>query len=349
MKKIIALLVILCIGVLAGCGQIVNSQETSPGNTETNTATAETSADDTETNAPDHQTVVTVVAPKSPATIPVLRMIENDCMGENIKLDLQLYGDMEAMMALASGGDYGILIVPVHTAANLKNKGIDVKMVNAFGWGGMYLSTTDPDCSSWKDLDGKELYVPAKGSVPDIMTQYFLSQNGLELGKNVEVVYSSHAEIAQLIAAGTIQYAVDAQPFVTSNLKNVDGYRVISEFAEDWKLTQGEAYSMPGNCTVVNSDYLSENESVVLDFNKKFSDAIRWTVENPDEAGALANTYLNANAELIAAAMPGFCLDYKSAADARNDVEEYFKVLLELKPESIGDKIPDESFYYTSE
>ena len=349
MKKIIALLVILCIGVLAGCGQIVNSQETSPGNTETNTATAETSADDTETNAPDHQTVVTVVAPKSPATIPVLRMIENDCMGENIKLDLQLYGDMEAMMALASGGDYGILIVPVHTAANLKNKGIDVKMVNAFGWGGMYLSTTDPDCNGWKDLEGKELYVPAKGSVPDIMTQYFLSQNGLEIGKNVEVVYSSHAEIAQLIAAGTIQYAVDAQPFVTSNLKNVDGYRVISEFAEDWKLTQGEAYSMPGNCTVVNSDYLSENESVVLDFNKKFSDAIKWMVENPDEAGALANTYLNANAELIAAAMPGFCLDYKSAADARNDVEEYFKVLLELKPESIGDKIPDESFYYTSE
>lgn len=342
MKKIIALLVILCIGILAGCGQTVSPQEASPGNTETSIVNAET-------NDPNTQTTVTVVAPKSPATIPVLRMIESHCMGENTEIDLQLYGDMEAMMALASGGDYGILIVPVHTAANLKNKGIDVKMINAFGWGGMYLSTTDPDCDSWNDLEGKELYVPAKGSVPDIMTQYFLSQNGLVIGENVEIVYSAHAEIAQLIASGTIQYAVDAQPFVTANLKNVDGYRVISEFAEDWKLTQGEAYSMPGNCTVVNSDYVSENEGVVLDFNENFSDAIKWTVKNPDEAGVLANTYLNANAELIAAAMPGFCLEYKSAADAKNDVEEYFRVLLELKPESIGNKIPDDSFYYLAE
>ena len=339
MKRIIALLVILCIGILAGCGQTVNPQEASAGTTQTST-------EKMEKNESNTKTIITVVAPKSPATIPVLRMMESHCMGENIEIDLQLYSDMEAMMALASGRDYGILIVPVHTAANLKNKGIDVKMVNVFGWGGMYLSTTDPDCSSWKDLAGKELYVPAKGSVPDIMTQYFLSQNGLVVGEDVEVVYSAHAEIAQLIASGTIRYAVDAQPFVTANLKNVDGYRVISEFAEDWKQTQGEAYSLPGNCSVVNSEYLSENKNIVLDFNKNFSGAIEWTVENPDEAGVLANTYLNANAELIAAAMPGFCLEYNSAADAGNDVEEYFRVLLELKPESIGGKMPDDSFYF---
>jgi hypothetical protein len=39
----------------------------------------------------------------------------------------------------------------------------------------------------------------------------------LSVGEDVEIVYSSHAEIAQLIAMGTIQYAVDAQPYVTSN------------------------------------------------------------------------------------------------------------------------------------
>lgn len=176
-------------------------------------------------------------------------------------------------MALASGGNYGVLIVPVHTAANLYNKEIGVELINVCGWGGMYLSTTDPDCNSWGDLGGKELYVPSKGSVPDILTQYFLNQHGLVIGEDVELVYSSHIEIAQLLSAGTIKYAVDAQPYVTSNTKNVQNYKVISKFAEEWRLIQGAGYTMPANCMVANSEYLSGNEEIITAFNQKFAEA----------------------------------------------------------------------------
>lgn len=334
MKKGIFLILMLCFGLLAGCGQGTDMKEQQNANADTpNTR---------------EQTVITVVAPKSPGSIPIFRMIENNSMGENIQIDLQLYSDMEAMMALASGGDYGVLIVPVHTAANLYNKEVGVKLINVCGWGGMYLSTTDSDCNNWGDLKGKELYVPSRGSVPDILTQYFLTQHDLVIGEDVELVYSSHTEIAQLLSAGTIKYAVDAQPYVTSNAKNVQGYKVISEFSEEWKLTQGEEYTMPANCMVANSDYLSENEEIITAFNQKFEEAIKWTVENPTDAGILASTYLNADAELIAAAMPGFCLEYQSAADAKSDVEQYCNVLLKLKPESIAGKLPEGEFYYTN-
>lgn len=332
MKKSFIMILVLCFGLLTGCGQTAAPQNAESTNKDT-----------------VQKTVLTVVAPKSPGSIPIFRMIESNSMGENIQIDLQLYSDMEAMMALASGGDYGVLIVPVHTAANLYNKEVGVKLINVCGWGGMYLSTTDPDCNNWEDLEGKELYVPSRGSVPDILTQYFLNQHGLVIGEDVELVYSSHTEIAQLLSAGTIKYAIDAQPYVTSNTKNVQSYKVISEFSEEWKLTQGEEYTMPANCVVANSDYLSENEEIITDFNQKFEEAIKWTVENPANAGVLADTYLNADAELIAAAMQGFCLEYKSAADAKSDVEQYFNVLLELKPESIAGKLPEEGFYYSND
>ena len=331
MKKSFIMILVLCFGLLSGCGQTADPQNAESTNKDT-----------------VQQTVLTVVAPKSPGSIPIFRMIESKCMEHGVQIDLQLYSDMEAMMALASGGNYGVLIVPVHTAANLYNKEVGVKLINVCGWGGMYLSTTDTDCNNWEDLEGKELYVPSRGSVPDILTQYFLSQHDLAIGEDVELVYSSHTEIAQLLSAGTIKYAVDAQPYVTSNTKNVQSYKVISEFSEEWKLTQGEEYTMPANCMVANSEYLSGNEEIITAFNQKFKEAIEWTVENPAEAGVLANTYLNADAEWIAAAMPGFCLEYKSATDAKSDVEQYFNVLLELKPESIADKLPEESFYYTN-
>ncbi|WP_304508906.1 ABC transporter substrate-binding protein [Anaerotignum sp.] len=331
MKKSIPLMIVLIISLITGCGQS-NSKVTSNGSPQN----AELKV----------QTTITVVAPKSPATIPILRMIEGNCMGDKIKIDLQLYSDMETMMAMASEGDYGILIVPAHTAANLNNKGVDVKLLNVFNWGGMCLSTTDSDCNSWEDLAGKELYVPSKGSVPEILTQYFLKQNGLAVGENIEVVYSSHNEIAQLLSVGTIKYAVDAQPFVTSNTNNVLGYKVISEFSEEWRLTQGEEYSMPANCMVSSNEYLSKNEELINSFNKKFSEAVEWTVENPAEAGALASANLNANAELIAEAMQGFGFDYQSAVDSQKDLEQYYNVLLEMKPESIGGTIPNKEFYH---
>ncbi|WMJ83203.1 ABC transporter substrate-binding protein [Oscillospiraceae bacterium LTW-04] len=331
MKKSLALVIVLIISLLTGCAQ-TNSKETN-----------NTSPQSSELKA---QTTITVVAPKSPSTIPILRMIENNCMGDEAKIDLQLYSDLEAMMAMASEGDYEILIVPAHTAANLKNKRLDVKLLNVFGWGGMSLSTTDPGCNSWKDLVGKELYVPAKGSVPDVLTQYFLKHNNLTYGENVKVVYSNHAEIAQLLSSGTIKYAVDAQPFVTFNIKNVKDYKVITEFSEEWKLTQGKEYSMPGNCMITSNEYISKNEKLVNTFNEKFAEAIEWTIQNPSEAGTLASTHLKAKAELIAEAMPGIGFKYISAADSQKDMEQYYGVLLEMKPESIGGKLPDVEFYY---
>ncbi len=333
MRKSLFLTLIFCFALVAGCGQATDLN---------NTESPEPKASDSHT-----QSVITVVAPKSPGSIPVFRMIESNCMGSDVQIDLQLYSDMEAMTALASEGDYGVLIAPVHTAANLYNKGVAVELINIYGWGGMYLSTTDPDCDNWEALEGKTLYVPAKGSVPDVLTQYFLDRHGLAVGENIEIVYSSHAEIAQLLSAGTIRYAIDVQPYVTSNTNTIEGYMVISEFSEEWTLTQGNAYAMPANCMVVNSEYISGNEALIATFNHKFEKAIEWTTENPTEAGVLANTYMNANAELIAAAMPGFCLEYKTAANAKSDVEQYYNVLLELKPESIGSKLPEVSFYYT--
>jgi|GEM_PF-1997533 len=291
------------------------------------------------------QTEIIVVGPKSPAIIPLLRMIDNNDMGDDVKITLRLYGNMDAMMAMASEDDYDLLIVPVHTAANLKNKGMDVGLLNVFNWGGMALSTTDSNCHGWKDLAGKELYVPAKGSVPDILTQFFLQQNDLTIGSDVEVVYSSHVEIAQLLSVGTIEYAIDAQPFVTANEKRISGYKAISEFNEEWQKTQGETSAIPANCMVVRKKYLCDNEELIKDFSEKFTESVEWVVANPRKSGMLAEENIKADAQLIAEAMHRFCFDCRSASESQQDIENYYRVLLEMKPECIGGEMPDQAFY----
>jgi NitT/TauT family transport system substrate-binding protein len=290
---------------------------------------------------------ITLVVPKSPTSIPLYRMIETNALGENVKIDLQIYTDMEKMMAIATQNKYSFMAVPANAAVTLYNKGMDVKLLNIILWGGMYLSTTDTDCNSWEDLSGKKLFVPSKGSVTDIITQYFLSKHGLKIGEDLEVVYSNHVEIAQLIANGNAEYAIDVEPFVSFNKENIENYKVISNYAEEWASIEGDEYDMPCFGVLANSDFLKNNKEIVGIFNKELEEAIKWSLDNPAEAGLLAEQYNNSKPEMIEKSIINYRYIYKSADVARKDIEKYCNVILSgLKPECVGGKIPDENFYY---
>lgn len=326
-KRLIVLSVILTlsVGLLFACGH-----STEPANPNTK-----------------NEIAVLLSAPKSPATIPILRMMETNALGDKVKIDLKLYNGMEKMMTIASGEDYGFMVLPINTATTLYNKGLDIKLLNVSLWGGMYLATTDPDCNKWADLKGKQLYVPNKGSVPDIITQHFLSQHGLRRGDNIELVYSTHPEIAQLIALDKTKYAIDVEPFVTANKENNENYIVISDYVDEWKKTEGNEYSLPAFGLITNNDFSSKNKELIKTFNEEYKKALEWTLENPNEAGVLTEKHLNLDRKLIEKAMPNFKFDYKTSIDAQKDIEKYCNVLLSFKPASIGGKIPDENFYYT--
>jgi NitT/TauT family transport system substrate-binding protein len=288
---------------------------------------------------------VAVSVPKSPTCIPILRMMETGALGPNVKIDLKFYSTMDQLLAVATRNECPMLAMPVNSAVTLYNKGFDIKLLNISVWGGMYLSTTDPACRRWEDLKGKQLYVPAKGSVPDLLAQVFLKKHGLKPGEDVELVYSNHTEIAQLLAAGKVKQAIDAEPFVTANKENVSNYRVLSDFRAEWRKFQGRAAAMPNFGVVVNGKFFTRNKQLMKTFNKAYQEALNWTVANPREAGELVQKHLNANGKLIEKAMPNFNFVFKSAAASRKDLDKYCRVLMSAKPESIGGKLPDESFY----
>lgn len=295
------------------------------------------------------QNTIIVSAPKTVATIPLLRMIDSNALGAGVKIDLQLFGDLEKLMVIAVREDYGFLILPIHTAAVLYNKGVDVKLMHVSVWGGIYLSSTEDDCQQWQDLKGQQLYLPNKGSVPDILARYFLEENGLKMGENLEIINTTYPQIAQLFKMEKIKYAVDGEPFATSNKTYVQNYRVILDFCEEWKKTSGDKYSLPAYGVVVNEDFLKENQAFVKIFNREYSRAVQWVSANPAEAGVLAEKHLNLNSKLITKAIPGLNFSYQLALNAKMTIEKYYNILFNSKPESIGGKVPNENFYYQEE
>ncbi len=289
------------------------------------------------------QTVFTIVLAKSPVSIPVLMIADSKGLGKNVKINLEMYSSMDKMMSLALSQKYDIFLSASNVAATLYNKKMRIKLMNVFNWGGEYLSTTDPSCHTWSDLKGKKLYVPSKGSIPDLLTQYYLYQNNIKIGKDIEIIYSGHAEIAQLLSTGTIQNAIDVQPFATLNSNTVPNYKIICDFAKSWKSAE-KGYSLPGFCIALNTK--SINSELLEKFNDCFKQAISWTNENPFEAGKLAEKYLNIDANVIAKAIPKLNFEYKNAIESKSDLLYYYNVLASINSDCIGGKLPDSNFYY---
>jgi len=294
----------------------------------------------------EKEITIIMSGPKAPPTLPLLRMIETKALGKHIKIDFKIWNGIEELLAIAASSEYGFLAVPVNTASKLYNKGLDIKLTNVDTWGVMYLLTTDTKCNKWEDLKGKKLYIPFKSASPDIITQYFLKQHGLEVGENIEIVYSTPSEIAQMVKAGKIEYAMNIEPFITASKIGNKNIRVIFDYMKEWKKLKGEQYSIPNAGIVTNNKFLKGNKKLVALFEKEYEKALIWTLGNPKKAAQLAEKYLGLNASLIEKSMPTLGLEYRSANDSKKDLKKYYETLLNFKADSIGGEIPDENYYY---
>lgn len=340
MKRKLAslLLVATMLFTLAGCG----------GGTATNesAATENSAASESESAASAEATTISVGVPTAPPALPVLHMIEDNLLGENVTIELATWNAPEELLAMVQGGEHDLYAFPLTVVSTLYNKGMDVRLMNVNTWGVTYFMTTDPDFTSWSDLAGKTVYVPLQSSPPDALTQYFLNEAGLTVGQDVQIVYASTAEVASLLASGEAQYATLIEPQVTSAMKQNSNVRRALSFEDEWQRVTGTDTMIPNAGFGTTQRFLDENPELAAEFQAAYEESVQWVLDNPAEAAALAEKYLDMNAAVVEAAIPTMGLTFKSAEDAKPELDVFYQLLYDFDPSMIGGELPDEGMFY---
>lgn len=290
--------------------------------------------------------IITIGIPKAPPALPILRMIDSEAMRGRADIKINVWAAPEQLIAMVQDGGHQMFAFPLTVAAKLHNKGVGIKLTNINTWGVTYFVTSDPAVKEWRDLKGKTLFVPLKSSTPDALTQYFLGQAGLKPGRDLDIVYSSMAEIGQLLRAGKIEHGILLEPQVTAAIAGNPALRVAFSFEDEWKKIKGAASIIPNAGIGATTNFLETNRELALEFEKEYEKAVQWIHDNPEEAGKLAETYIGLRAETIAAAIPRLGLRYKSAQDAAGEVEDLYTLLFDFSPDMIGKRIPDATLYW---
>lgn len=341
MKKISFLLIlVLALAMFTGC---TGSKKT-PAVPETAESKEESS--EIKLVEPKEPVNVTIAGLKGPTSIGMIKMIDEKALnsdGYNVEYIAESAPD--ALTGKIINGDIQISSVPINLAAVLYNKtggAVQLMAVNTIG--NLYVVGTD-EVASVLDLDGKTVGMSAKGSTPDYAMNYILKQNGLE-GK-IELDYTmDHATLAQSVIAGDTKVALLPQPFVTQTTMKNNNVKMLIDLNEAWKdATDGT--SLYTGCIVVNKEFAENNKEFVAEFLKQYEASVKWVLENPTDASVLVEkNEIMPSAAIVEKALPYCGITFKTAQEEKEGLNNFYKILFESNPASVGGKMPDEKFYF---
>lgn len=345
MKKILAFLMasVMMLSVLAGCS---SSQEKQKPEETPNTPVEEVTSESAESAAPAEPVTIKLGVPTAPPTLPILHMKEESLLGDHVTIELDVWNAPEQLIAMVQDKEHDMFAFPLTVIGKLYNNGMDVRLMNVNTWGVTYFMTTDPEFDSWDDLKGKTVYIPLQSSPPDALTQYFMDEAGLKVGEDVEIIYASTAEVSAMLASGQAQYATLIEPQVTAAMtKNANVIRALS-FESEWQRTTGTDTMIPNAGFGTTQRFIDEHPELVDQFQAAYEESVQWVLDNPEAAAALAAKYLEMQAPMVQKAIPNMGLYFKSAEDAKAELDTFYNLLNDFGATMIGGKLPDEGMYY---
>ncbi len=288
---------------------------------------------------------IRVGAPKAPPILPVLKMIRDKVLGENVDIKLDFWETPEQLIAMIQSNKNDIYAFPLTVIAKLYNKGFDVKLTDVNTWGVAYFLSSDPKVKTWAHLKGKTIYVPLQSSPPDVMTQYFLKKAGLSKD-DYTIIYTTKTELAHLMISGKVKYGTMLEPLVSAVTMKNPNMKVILSFEKEWQRVRNTKKKIPNAGMGVSAKFAKKHHSLVVEFEKEYKKAVTWIHENLDEAGTLAQKELGIKKSIIIKSIPSMGLHYKSAIDSKEELKDFYQLLYDFNPKTVGGRIPDADMYF---
>ncbi len=304
--------------------------------------------------------LISIIVPLSSCAAPIkvkvaaltgitgLAMVDmmNQTAGESL-YDFSVLKSPELAVGKLITGEADLAGLPTNVAAILYNRDTNFQLAAIIGWGVMYLVGEDASIKTWKDLQGREVYVASKGAVSDLLLQYLISRNGLDPATDVTIHYQSSAsEIAQLMAAGKNALAALPEPWATMVLERNPRLKIVLDYQSEWERIEASGRTYPQTCIMVSKQFLRTHPRIFRRVLNDMEKSIGWVNINPEAAGKLAEQYLRIPAQAVKKGITRCNLKYVPAVIARREIELFFARLHDFAPGAIGGNLPDARFYY---
>lgn len=353
MKKIFSLLLAVALmASLVACGASASSAASS--SEPASSAPASSEAASSEAAQPELLSAgepLRIAGLKGPTTMGLINLLPMMDSGEAaMDYDLQLYGAADEIVPLLVKGDLDAAAIPANLAATLyqKTEGqIQAVAVNTLGV--LYVVEQGDTVQSIADLKGRTVLSTGKGTTPEYVLRYILTQNGLDPDKDVEIVYYSEAtEVTAQMAVAQDAIAVLPQPYVTAAGLQNETLRVALDLTAEWdKICDTQLIT---GVTVVRKEYAEAHPDVIEAFLSDYAKSVEAANTDLDGTAALCEEQgVVAKAAIAKKALPNCNIVFQTGSELKANVSAYLQVLYDADPTSVGGTLPGADFYFGAE
>jgi NitT/TauT family transport system substrate-binding protein len=298
--------------------------------------------------ATDLRPRLVLAGPPAMVSYPLIHVVESGALGDLAQsVEFVPWRDPDHLRALALEGKADFSAMPTNVAANLFNRGVKLQLLNVSTWGILYLVSREANLKTLADFKGKEILIPFRGDMPDIVFQLLARAAGLDHRRDFRRRYvASPFEAAQLLIARHADHAVLHEPAVSLVLRQGPELHRSVDLQREWGRLLNRRPRIPQAGIAAMGRALGD-ATLIARFQQAYAASLQWCRDEPEACGAVVAKRLPMlSAPAVADSLRVGQLAFVPAHEAKPELEFFFGKLRAWLPALVGGGLPAEGFYY---
>ncbi len=296
---------------------------------------------------PDAELAINIYALNGTTALGMAQMISNAKSGtDEMNYNITLHTSADAITGAIVSGECAIAALPTNVAVKLFNKSegkLQLLALNTLGV--LYLLQNGEDITSLSDLEGKTVYVPGAGSNPEYIAAALLASAGVNATIDA-TTYNSPDALQTALASGMATLGILPEPKVTAATSANSNLKVALDLTAEWEKINGENTLVQG-CLVVNTAFAEEHSAEVAKFLEDYKASVEFISEGSDDAiNMIVDAGILPKAAIAKKALPNCNICYIAGEDMKAPMNTFCEKIFAYDAQSIGGKLPTDSFYY---
>jgi NitT/TauT family transport system substrate-binding protein len=301
---------------------------------------------------------LTLAGPFALVSYPLMRIADSGALSDVAdQVEFTTWKSPDQLRAMAIGQSADFIAVPSNVGANLYNRGVPLKLLDISTWGLLWMVSRDKGLRTLADFRGREVVMPFRGDMPDILFQLLAEKQGIKVGTDIKLRYvASPIDAMQLLITRRADHALLAEPAVSMGLRKSQSFpvKVIApdlyrsvDLQQEWGRVFKRTPRIP-QAGVAALKSVHTDAKLLARFEQEHAQALLWCQAHPEECGQMAARHVSmltpeGVADALAATRSTMTL--VSAAQARADLEFFYQQLLDRQPGLVGGKLPAGDYY----
>lgn len=297
-----------------------------------------------------------LAGPYASVSNPLIHMVETGALSDIAdKVEFVAWRDPDQLRVLALEGKADFVAMPTNVAANLYNRGAKLALLNVSTWGVLWMLSRDPNLKTLRDFKGKEIAMPFRADMPDIVFSTLAEKQGLNPRKDFQLRYvATPMDAMQLLLTRRVDHVLLAEPAVSMALRKSRSFPINAiapeihrsvDLQKEWgRVFQREARIPQAGIAALGK--VRDDAALIARFQAAYAASLKWCEGNADACGALVAKRADMlSAEAVADSIRVGQNRFVAANQARGELEAFFRVLIDKQPALVGGKLPDAGFY----